>query len=513
MAYALRDGLDVETGPAGELLLVDRRTGGAPHAVPAPFMGALRAAIASGGALPPPLEGWLEARHLVASDRVSRVEAWGEARIAVAAPKTIAILPGARFTCHGCGQCCESYTLGPVTAAERARVLERAADLAPFIPTPVEGWFVERRDFGVSEEVGTYALGRTPGGCVFLGKDRLCEIHRHLGPELKPLPCRQFPLQVTRRPDGIAVTVRPECETLWRSRDDGQPLAEQQGWIGAIVSEVRKATDIPRTVRAIQDVFVPYALGRAIERRALGYMNAAPTVEQAHLAIRDLVLGVARGLKVAPETADLDRAEGLASSGSLQDLRAARGPTDPSAAMEALAAIVHLLLDALPEYERTRHEEVPGTLTAKNVALTSDVVRTLAAALAARRGAPPPEGISEAAIEEARRAAATPSGADQPPVIDLVRSSTIELIGSSRALAASPGFVYGFAHLALVHFVARWTARLLASRRGAKAASREDWNHAFAQAHRSMFTLNLAPAAAAVVTFYAHLFATEDLPT
>ena len=43
--------------------------------------------------------------------------------------------------------------------------------------------------------------------CVFLGEDKLCEIHREMGIESKPVPCRQFPFVVKQTPDGLHVGI------------------------------------------------------------------------------------------------------------------------------------------------------------------------------------------------------------------------------------------------------------------------------------------------------------------
>src|SRR4051794_40369258 len=92
---------------------------GVHHVVPESLVPQLRASLAQGGVTDRDVAGFLEARHLISSDRVLRVEAWAASR--VAAPATRAILPlaGSRFTCHGCGLCCESYVAGPVSDAER----------------------------------------------------------------------------------------------------------------------------------------------------------------------------------------------------------------------------------------------------------------------------------------------------------------------------------------------------------------------------------------------------------
>jgi Fe-S-cluster containining protein len=510
----LKPGLTVESGPGGMVLVIDR-AGPMRHEVPAPLIEAVRAAFAAGT----PPEGsaarWLEARHLLVSERVARVDAWGQAR--TPAPPAggalpVLVLPGSRFTCHGCGACCESYTPAPITRVERERILERAADLAAVVETPVEGWFKPHSEPGLDGDE-TWQLGKIEtGACVFLGKDKLCNIHKAIGPERKPLVCRRFPLQVTHRPDATLLTLRVECETFSRSRDDGQPLEEQTAWIEAIAREERGLV-LPPLVRLAEDLYLPYALGRAIEKRALGLMRGAPTVEQAHLAIRDVVMGIALSLAARPEPEDLDRAEALA-QGPLEQLRAIKPPSQPRTALEALRLLLDLLLEAVPEWNEVRASEKPYALrAAANDRFMVDVLAGLQAYLGGRLGWPLSPVVKPEMAEEGRAAAAVRASSDDPKVVDFVRDCFVQYIGSSKPLVAAPGLVYGYAHLALTQLFARFGARLLAFRAGRSAATPADWNHSLAVVDRSIRLLNIAGAAPYVIGLYADLFATEDLPS
>lgn len=508
---ALRESVTVEERPGGKVRAADRASGAA-HDVPAALAEALRRAAAVGETDDADLLGWLEARHLVMSERTRRVEAWGAARLGPRAG-AVRLLPGSRFTCHGCGLCCQSYTLGPIAGAERERILERASDLAPHVATPVDRWFAPRPERD-AEGRATYTLGRTDAGaCVFLGADRLCEVHRRLGGERKPFICRRFPLAVSDRPDGVLVTIRPECETLARSRDDGEPLADQMDWVRAIAAEERNPTRVAGLVRVMGDCHVPYPLARAIEEGVLDRVRSAAPVEDALLAVRDLVLATAQALRAHPDPEDLDRAEAIARAGPAGIPGAAAGPGDPRAAMGALGALSDLLIGGLDTFVRLRGEELPGSFAASNTLLAADVIRTLRASLSVRLGWPVPPGLPSDAVEEARRAAAVGAGSHDPAVQDFVRSAIVEVAGGSRPLAAGPGLVYGYAHVALTVFVARWGARLQAARRGAVVAGREDWNRALGLADRTLRLMDLAGAASAVVAFFANLFAADDLPT
>src|SRR5262245_17130221 len=95
---------------------------GVHHPVPDSLVEALRAAVAGGAVADRETAGFLEARHLVETERVRRIEAWAARFAAPSSPPTLP-LAGSRFTCHGCGACCESFAAVPVSEAERDAIL------------------------------------------------------------------------------------------------------------------------------------------------------------------------------------------------------------------------------------------------------------------------------------------------------------------------------------------------------------------------------------------------------
>lgn len=140
----LRPALALEKKPDGSCAVLDR-VGQARHPVPSKLAAAVEAAFVEGSPRDPEATAWLELRHLAMSDRVQRVESWAASRLPRAVPRDkrpITMLPRSRFTCHGCGMCCESYVAGPVSGVERERILARASALAPHVRAPVESWFV-----------------------------------------------------------------------------------------------------------------------------------------------------------------------------------------------------------------------------------------------------------------------------------------------------------------------------------------------------------------------------------
>ncbi len=492
MPLPLRPDLKLETDARrGALVLADPGAG-ARHEVPAGLAEAIRAALAAGtgGAADPALAAWLETRHLLASERAARVEAWAEGIVPrrLRATLPVVAIEGTRFTCHGCGLCGRSYFTGPSSAEERARYLARAADLAPHVATAPERWFQAPAGEGLPA-AATYALGRTAdGACVFLGDDNLCNVHRYIGIENKPALCRRFPLAVAERPDAVVVTVGVQCRTLARSRDDGQPLAEQTEWLARVASH--GATERVATVcRAQGELFVPFPLARAIERRARALLGDAPTADAGVRDLGDLVFGALAGLEPAPDVPELERAIRAAESAPLERLRAARGGAgDGGRGRASLRALLEALLRTVPRYLAACTEGRPA-----GAAPTGDDLFAIEAV-----------AILHAALAPGAEAADLPPGGDaDPAVADFLRAALVQLAGGGRALAAPPGFVYGFGRIALTYALARFGARLLAARAGRPAAGREEWNRALALEDRLLVIVSLDGAARAVVDVFA----------
>jgi Fe-S-cluster containining protein len=146
---------------------------------------------------------------------------WGSPR--AAAP--LWALPGTHHRCEGCGRSCEGQLVGPLPEEEVARIEALWPALVEKVPR-LEG------------KVGLEALEDWDGGvflaregerCVFLGEDRLCDIHRHFGAEAKPSICRLFPFVQVLTEDGIRFGVNNECTRHHASaaRECGEPIRLQ----------------------------------------------------------------------------------------------------------------------------------------------------------------------------------------------------------------------------------------------------------------------------------------------
>ncbi len=121
-------------------------------------------------------------------------------------------VPGQRFSCHSCTNCCRD-TIVTLTEADRRRI--DALDFLDEIDRPVyvrvgKDWILNKVD---------------DGSCVFLDQDGRCRIHSQAGPRSKPIACQVFPFGVLLGHDGRRrVSLRFDCPSVARSQ--GQPIAE-----------------------------------------------------------------------------------------------------------------------------------------------------------------------------------------------------------------------------------------------------------------------------------------------
>jgi lysine-N-methylase len=140
-----------------------------------------------------------------------------------------------RWDCHQCGVCCRG-SIVPLSADDVARLKSQEWEKRlEFKDTPVmvrESWLGHE-----------YRLAqRDDGSCVFLMRDGLCQIHKELGFDAKPLVCRMFPLQIVPRDNVAYVTIRRACPSA--ASDKGRPVAEQLTFARRLARE-RHLADAP----------------------------------------------------------------------------------------------------------------------------------------------------------------------------------------------------------------------------------------------------------------------------
>jgi len=179
-----------------------------------------------------------------------------------------------RHTCTLCGGCCQGFAVPLHDEGERQNVMQAALRL------------------GVEDPIDGATIRRTEGRCVFLAEDDRCQIHAALGPDAKPVPCRQFPLVAIHAEDGLRIQVDPGSYGAWRSWHRGEPLPDTRivatrppcpgGLIGAetaLIAECQGSLDdfVGALVRQ------PAGAGSGFQRRAaqhLAGMDLRPFLEQ-----------------------------------------------------------------------------------------------------------------------------------------------------------------------------------------------------------------------------------------
>ncbi|NDD26903.1 MAG: YkgJ family cysteine cluster protein [Proteobacteria bacterium] len=88
----------------------------------------------------------------------------------------------------------------------------------------------------VSGEKSALALVNK-GGCIFLGPDRLCNVHREIGVGAKPLGCREFPFLPVPTPDGVYVGLSFYCSAV--QANHGRPVEAHAAEIEGMLNEYR----------------------------------------------------------------------------------------------------------------------------------------------------------------------------------------------------------------------------------------------------------------------------------
>ena len=119
--------------------------------------------------------------------------------------RTVALGP-IRHACHSCGTCCTGWRV-KVAPSEQERIARHAAAL------------------GVADPVVEDKLRQVDGCCVFLGQDRLCQIHARFGEAEKPGICQVFPRVAIATETALRLGADPGCSSTWRTFVDG-PLIE-----------------------------------------------------------------------------------------------------------------------------------------------------------------------------------------------------------------------------------------------------------------------------------------------
>ena len=206
--------------------------------------------------------------------------------------------PGLRHACQACGSCCSATDVGPlpdavVQAIQAVDWSDELGGLSPF------------REVESAPGQVVRLMAMREDQCVFLDEDRLCRVHRRLGVEKKPVPCRQFPYVFTRVGDRIDVSLQMECRAFDRAQRAAGPAAESE-------PELRDLLRIGAPVHTVPNVLDfgdGLAMGRdeleRIEDALVAAVRAAPLTPSG--PVRALLEGVAS--VVASVEAPIEEAE------------------------------------------------------------------------------------------------------------------------------------------------------------------------------------------------------------
>ena len=139
-------------------------------------------------------------------------------------------VPGLSFSCTGCGKCCNNDWSLPVTQ-KKAESIEKTE----LYQQKVREGYQPLQVVGEAIILGT----KENGGCVFLDGP-LCEIHRDIGADEKPLTCQLFPLNLVSTPDGTHVSLSFACPAVLSGV--GPPIDERREWL---TDFIKTEDDIP----------------------------------------------------------------------------------------------------------------------------------------------------------------------------------------------------------------------------------------------------------------------------
>lgn len=148
-------------------------------------------------------------------------------------------------------------------------------------------------------------MARKPdNSCTFLDQDNLCELHRELGGERKPLVCQTFPYLLTETPDGIFITLSYACPAV--SEGMGPEVEQQRAYLEQMIAsrgeEMPQAPPVAQTVEITRDHGMAWNDYRMLEEELLAGLSQRDPVSS--------LLGAAVHLIWAEPEGDFQRPPG-----------------------------------------------------------------------------------------------------------------------------------------------------------------------------------------------------------
>lgn len=135
------------------------------------------------------------------------------------------------------------------------------------------------------------------GGCIFLGPDRLCDVHRELGVGAKPLGCREFPFLPVPTPDGVYVGLSFYCSAVQAGH--GRPIEAHAADIEGMLGEYRYERVGFEPIRLDSERRISWAAYKGLEAFA-----AARLADDVATAGFDVACAMARACRDLPSSGD-----------------------------------------------------------------------------------------------------------------------------------------------------------------------------------------------------------------
>ena len=146
-----------------------------------------------------------------------------------------------RHACQACGSCCSATDVGPIPPEVAARILEH--DWTPHVEGLESNEALFRQKSHGDKTVLLTAMRNDQ--CVFLTDDKLCLIHREIGFDKKPTPCRQFPYVFARTGDTLVMSLQMECRAYWKAKNAAGPPQEQESELRALLATGAPVHEVP----------------------------------------------------------------------------------------------------------------------------------------------------------------------------------------------------------------------------------------------------------------------------
>lgn len=151
-------------------------------------------------------------------------------------PVLMPTVPGQRWACHSCGNCCRSL-VGHLFDGDKKRL-------------DAQDWVARLGTQPYLRVGNNWVLNkRSDGACVFLQENNLCRIHAEYGEAAKPFACRIFPFSVRPIAQGWQASFRFDCPSATSSK--GKSISDHGPWLKQLVGGLGHT---PRSAEDLADL-------------------------------------------------------------------------------------------------------------------------------------------------------------------------------------------------------------------------------------------------------------------